>query len=221
MPRPPLTWLAVVVAGYLLMMLASYFIFIRDVLSAEIALDRDALVRSTLARELADTALVAMMLLLIPRPQQWPAPRAWVAWVVAIPLLGVALAFNFAYQAVIRAILTAVGVPILEFDDITLDYGFWAILLVCLQPAVVEELLFRHLFLGHLRPQIGLHGAVWVAAAAFALAHVGRGVGWPMLAVIGAGLGYARVTSGSMLLPIVMHFAHNLAVMLIDEWPAD
>ena len=220
MPNPPLAPLAVVVAGYLLMMLCSYFIFIRDVLSADFVIDRDAVIRSTLAQELSDTALVAMMLLLIPRPPKWPAPRAWVAWVVAPPLLCVMLAFNFGYHAAARALFEWAGVPVPDVDDISLDRGFWAILLVCVQPAVVEELLFRHLFLGHLRPQVGLHGAVWVAAAAFAMAHVGRGAGWPMLAVLGAFLGYARVASGSMLLPIGLHFAHNLAALAIDEWPA-
>ena len=220
MPRPSPIPLFVVVVGYLLLMLTSYFIFIRDVLSTTLIIDRDVLVRSTLAQELADTALVAMMLLLIPRPPRWPAPRAWIAWVAALPLLGVVLAFNFGYQAVVKGLLESIGVPVLDIEDITLDYGIWAILLVCVQPAVVEEMMFRYLFQGHLRPQVGLHGAVWIAAAAFAFAHVGRGVGWPLLAVIGAFLGYARVTSGSMLLPIGLHFLHNLAVMMIDEWPS-
>lgn len=214
--RSPLAALILVVAGYLILVATSYATFVRDLLAVDLGVDRDALVRATLAQELADAALVAAMFVLVPRPPHAESPGAWRAWVLALPLLAAVLAVNFGYQYVVRALIESAGVPVPEVVDITLDYGVWAILLVCVQPAVVEELLFRHLFLGHLRPHVGVHGAVWVSAAAFALAHVGRGAAWTLLALVGGFLGYARVRSGSLLLPVALHFLHNLAVLWVE-----
>ena len=70
---------------------------------------------------------------------------------------------------------------------------------------------------GHLRPHIGMHGAVWLTAVIFGMAHLGAIAGWPVLILLGAGLGYARVYSGGLALPILLHFLHNLAVLGIDH----
>ena len=209
--------LILVVAGYLCLMATSYFLFIRDLFSTDLFIDRDMLVKFYVSQELADAALLAVMLVLIPRPPRHPASGAWSAWLAALPLLGILLGVNFGYHTGMRAIVEALGVEVPKLDDITLDYGIWAITLICVQPAVVEELFFRHLFLGHLRPHVGVHGAVWVSAAAFALVHVGRGLSWPLLALLGAFLGYARVRSATLILPMILHFLHNLAVLWIER----
>ena len=101
--------------------------------------------------------------------------------------------------------------------DIDLSDGWWAILLVCVQPAVVEELFFRYLLFGHLRRHLGLHATAWLSGVVFGMAHVGNVAGWPVLIVLGAGLGYARAYSGSLLLPVGLHFFHNLAVLAAGE----
>ena len=88
---------------------------------------------------------------------------------------------------------------------------------MCVQPAVIEELFFRHLLLGHLRPHVGMHGAVWVSAVGFGMAHLGNPVGWPVLILLGAGLGYARTLSGTLALPIALHFLHNLCVLALND----
>ena len=51
----------------------------------------------------------------------------------------------------------------------------------------------------------------------FGMAHLGNVPGWPVLMLLGAGLGYARVYSGGLTLPILLHFLHNFAVLLIDH----
>jgi uncharacterized protein len=85
------------------------------------------------------------------------------------------------------------------------------------QPAIVEELFFRHLVLGSLRTTLGGHGAVWLSSVMFALAHIGTPISLPVLMVLGVVLGYARWGSGGLALPMVLHFLHNLFVLLL-EW---
>ncbi len=91
-------------------------------------------------------------------------------------------------------------------------------LAVCVQPALMEELFFRYLALGVLRSSVGVHTAVLVTSVMFAMAHIGAPLGLPVLFVLGIGLGYARVASGGMLLPMAMHFLHNAAVMAIERF---
>jgi membrane protease YdiL (CAAX protease family) len=93
--------------------------------------------------------------------------------------------------------------------------------LICVQPAIVEELFFRHLVLGVLRSNLGVHGAVFISSVMFALAHIGVPLSMPVLFVLGLGLGYARVASGGLLLPMAMHFVHNAVVIGVEwyQWP--
>jgi membrane protease YdiL (CAAX protease family) len=92
----------------------------------------------------------------------------------------------------------------------------WLVLAICVQPAIFEELFFRYLTLGHLRSVTGVHGAVWVSSLIFGLAHLGVPLSIPMLVVVGVVLGYARVWSGSLLLPMLMHAAHNLVIVYLE-----
>ena len=89
-----------------------------------------------------------------------------------------------------------------------------ALLAECVQPAFVEELFFRHLALGTLRRFLAPGGAVLVSSLMFALAHVYRPLSFPIFVLIGMGLGWLRVLSGSLLLPILLHFLHNLIIVL-------
>ena len=82
------------------------------------------------------------------------------------------------------------------------------------QPAVIEELFFRYLALGALRSHVGLHLAVFLSSLMFAAAHLGQFPFIPALLVIGIGLGYVRHFSGGLLLPMLIHFGHNLVVLL-------
>ena len=71
-------------------------------------------------------------------------------------------------------------------------------------------------------------------AEVFSLSPLGeragvRGLRWlrwligvvAMLLVLGIGLGYARVASGGVLLPMAMHFVHNAVVIAVEwkQWP--
>ena len=63
---------------------------------------------------------------------------------------------------------------------------------------------------------MGGNAVVWITAVMFAAAHVGVPLSMPVLFVLGVLLGYARLASGSIYLPMVLHFLHNAVVMALN-----
>jgi membrane protease YdiL (CAAX protease family) len=176
-----------------------------------------ALLEQILFVEAIDTILVLVAIALASRPR--PIRRSFeskaVAWFCGIPVLALLLGINIAYSKVIQEIIGKQ--PHLEVIEINFKTHFWYVLIaVCFQPAVVEELFFRYLALGHLRNVMGDHAAVWVSAVMFGMAHLGNPLGMPILIVVGAGLGYMRLASGGLILPMLMHFGHNVIVLLLE-----
>ncbi|HEV3257192.1 MAG TPA: CPBP family intramembrane glutamic endopeptidase [Gemmataceae bacterium] len=53
----------------------------------------------------------------------------------------------------------------------------------------------------------------------FGMAHVGVPLSIPLLMVVGLFLGYVRTASRSLLLPMLMHFGHNAAILLLGSMP--
>ena len=127
------------------------------------------------------------------------------------------LAVNYAYHLVIRKII---DVPLFfDQDVIASQLTGLSLLAVCVQPAIVEELFFRYLALGTLRRVTGTHLAVILSSVMFGIAHLGVPLSMPLLMLIGLALGYLRVCSGSLLLPIGVHFLHNAAILWIETLP--
>jgi membrane protease YdiL (CAAX protease family) len=150
--------------------------------------------------------------------------RPAMAWAGAIPALGAMLAVNFGYGLALRFFFEVVAGVTPEPEDgaeMGLRDGWIAVVLICVQPAIVEEFFFRFLLLGHLRSHVGVHAAVWLSSVFFAAAHLGQIAGMPVLLLLGAVMGYARVYSGGLALPMLLHFFHNLAVIgvgpMIDQ----
>lgn len=85
--------------------------------------------------------------------------------------------------------------------------------LLALVPAVSEELLFRGVVLGALRPRLGAAGAIVASALAFAVYHASPYKLVPTL-LAGLLLGVVRVASGSLLPAIAFHFAVNAGVIV-------
>jgi membrane protease YdiL (CAAX protease family) len=169
--------------------------------------------------ELIDTALVVAGIFWASRPPPPPerSPRQrLVAWAVAVVGLVLLLAVNIGYHRLLR---DALGVPDLKIDLFARpEWTAWIILTICVQPAVVEELFFRYLALGHLRPLLGNRGAVVVSAVMFGFAHLFALLSTPYLVLAGIVFGYTRLCGRSLALPIFLHFAHNLAVLWLDSW---
>ena len=83
---------------------------------------------------------------------------------------------------------------------------------------VFEEFLFRgFLFKGLEKSILGGHGAVFVSAIFFSIVHIQYGIYILlfMMFPIAILLGYARLKSGSLLLPILIHMINNLATCLL------
>lgn len=85
--------------------------------------------------------------------------------------------------------------------------------LLALVPALAEELLFRGVLLGALRPRIGAAGAIGVSALAFAVFHASPYKLAPAI-VGGLLLGCVRVAAGSLWPAIAFHVANNAGVIV-------
>ncbi|HET6574302.1 MAG TPA: CPBP family intramembrane glutamic endopeptidase [Fimbriiglobus sp.] len=226
-PRPmaPVLPLLITLGAFAGMMAVSfgqgvYALFAEpDLLGLAEAQIKDRLVNEMMAFEGLDTVIVVLGVLIAGRPlARAAAGNRLAAWTLAVPGFLLLLGTNVGYHQLLQTLLSPYQDPDAPpIIDIRLTDGAWAILLVCVQPAVVEELFFRYLLFGHLRPHLGTHGAVWLSAVVFGMAHLGNIPGWPVLILLGAGLGYARAFSGGLALPILLHFLHNFAVLLIDH----
>jgi membrane protease YdiL (CAAX protease family) len=52
----------------------------------------------------------------------------------------------------------------------------------------------------------------------FAAAHLGQLIAFPVLFLLGVVLAYARVYSGGLALPMLIHFLHNFAVLYLGPY---
>lgn len=170
--------------------------------------------RSMVGFEIFDAIVVGIAVWAIGRPREWrrlsDAPAGWL-WTSAVAGLGLVLALNLAYHTVLRGYigLSDTTDPILAVTGVTPLVLF----AYCLEPAVIEELFFRYLALDTLRGVMNVHAAVAVSSVMFGLAHIGVPLSIPMLALVGMALGYARVASGRLALPMLLHFLHNFVIV--------
>jgi membrane protease YdiL (CAAX protease family) len=185
----------------------------------QLVFDRAAIVRmlvQTTIVEGAHAILLVAALAWVGRLKPSPPPPMTVSaatWATAAPLLLLVLGINYAYG---KLLVEFLNLPAAEPNMVAhKDLLFWVIATICIQPAVVEELLFRYLALGALRQVTGAQGAVVISAVMFAMAHIFNPLAIPYLLFLGIILGYVRVGSGSLILPMIMHFAHNLAVLFM------
>lgn len=93
-------------------------------------------------------------------------------------------------------------------------FSYLLVFTAAVMPALMEEFFFRYFALGTLQKFTHVHSAVAISSFMFAFAHLYNPLGVPMLFLMGLALGYARVWSGGLLLPMLMHFAHNFMVIL-------
>jgi membrane protease YdiL (CAAX protease family) len=160
--------------------------------------------------EVIDTVLVLVTLALVGRVGLRDAPPGSkpMAWALAGPVLFALVCGNLLYSTVLRDLLHA---PALPGPGVTLA----TVLLVCVQPALVEELFFRHVALGALRRELSLKATILVTSVMFAVAHLYNPLGMPYLFLAGVVFGCARVYGG-LPLAMLLHFLHNLAVIMVD-----
>ena len=169
--------------------------------------------RAMVVLEIVDTLVVGFALMHIAKPRAFPPTmRPALAWALALPVLLGALFANGAYHNAMRSLLHAQTEPDLSVGALGLPP--LVLIAYCLQPAIVEELFFRYLALDSLRTVMSPWAAILLSSLMFGLAHVGVPLSIPILCVVGVALAWARVASGSLILPMVLHGLHNLCVGL-------
>lgn len=175
--------------------------------------DPRAPLRAMVGLEIIDTAVIGFALMRIPRPRVFaPTLQPALAWALGFPVIFAALFLNGAYHTAMRGLLHAQSEP----DLILSGAGLTPLVLFayCVQPAIIEELFFRYLALDSLRTVMSPWAAIFLSSLMFGLAHVGVPLSIPVLVVVGVALAWARVASGSLVLPMVLHLLHNLCVVL-------
>jgi membrane protease YdiL (CAAX protease family) len=92
----------------------------------------------------------------------------------------------------------------------------WAVLGICVMPGIFEELAFRGVIFGALQRVLGSGEALLVSALMFAILHLSV-PSMPHLFLMGLALGWLRLRTGSLLPGMLMHFTHNLLVLLAER----
>jgi membrane protease YdiL (CAAX protease family) len=220
-PRPqPLPPVVKVVFAFIGLLVSLLIFFAIQMANAPAVFGREAVLQGliyALVFQLIDAALVVHAWIWIGSPKPLATPSTTVraaAWATAPPVLLLALGLNHLYFEVLR---NFINFPFVEQQDFKAfkDLIPLAILVICVQPAILEEFFFRYLALNSLRTSMGTNGAVLVSSVMFGMAHIGNPLGLPYLFVLGIVLGYMRVWTGGLLLPMLVHFLHNLAVILV------
>ena len=177
--------------------------------------------RSGAIAELVATA-VSTGVVLIWSVAQWPTLRPalinfarprWYFIAVAFAVLTVAIA-----SVAVDGLTRLVDIEEMEYAAPmrAAGFGWWLIILtVCIQPAIIEELTFRGFILTALQAHLSNRDAIIVSSLMFMVIHL-TVPSFPHLFLIGLALGYLRVRSGSLYPCMLMHFLHNLAIILLE-----
>jgi hypothetical protein len=106
----------------------------------------DQVLEGTLVVEVVDTVLVFVALAIVgrlPLPERSGRTRAS-AWLLGLPALALLLCLNLVYGIAIRDYIK----PPDFLNPPATPITFFTVAIICLQPAIVEELFFRYLALG-------------------------------------------------------------------------
>jgi uncharacterized protein len=121
--------------------------------------------------------------------------------------------------ALVRVVMY-LGVDSVSYTDSFLEEGYsfiWPIVVICVEPAIFEELAFRGAIQSSLRQVLSPWEAILVSAMMFGILHLSL-PSMPHLVTIGVVLGWLREKTGSLYPGMVMHFCHNLLVVLSERW---
>ena len=126
--------------------------------------------------------------------------------------LGPVLAINYYYHG---WILRALGRERIPLAERLLESGLGEpalIVLICVLPAVIEEIAFRGLVQHWLHIAVRPATALMLASALFTLLHFSV-VSAPYLFAVGMLLGWTKWKTGSLYPSMLIHFLHNFVVL--------
>lgn len=199
--------------------LAFYLLWNLTGLVASLAASAKALaVHIIMAMDVVTTSVTGIWALTYRREvfKLYAFPKGGAAWLV-LPVLA-AWPIAAAISLSLGWLSDLVGVDV-KITSLFLDQGYgwgWIILLICVQPAVVEELAFRGIIQTTLRDAMRPVDAIVVSAVAFSIMHWNGVVLVPFF-LLGCYLGWLRLRTESLWPTMIAHFLHNLLVVL-DEW---
>lgn len=137
----------------------------------------------------------------------------WYFGAAAFSLVTIAVAMG-----TVGVFVELLGLPHVRYTDALTESGYGtptAIVVICVLPAVFEELAFRGVVMSAFRRYMGPWGAILLSATAFTVVHLSPlGVGY--LFLIGTALGFLRHKTGSLYPCMLLHFCHNLLVILSE-----
>ena len=132
--------------------------------------------------------------------------EGWMALAAVLPLIVVATA----YVSFIEAIAPA-GFVENPLADLNLSWGA-LVLVMCVYPAVTEELGFRGLLQHWLAAALGPRKALLLASALFAGIHISV-AGFPILFLGGLLMGWAKQETKSLYPSMAIHFTYNFVML--------
>lgn len=156
------------------------------------------------------SAMAAARLPRLRKPSQVDR-RAWTIAPFAVCLLVVVA---FAYHHFLLRFLPnlASGTDMRDHAHLLLGW----MLVGCALPAWLEEWLFRRLAFATIGSLMSAPLAIIVSSTIFASAHALTPLNAPLLFLLGLILGWAHVTTGRLVLPVLLHFSFNFALLAIS-----
>ncbi len=139
-------------------------------------------------------------------------------WCIAAVLVG-GLTFVLA-TAAIAGLHYISGIREIHYSDHFISAGYgWGIivLLIAIQPAIIEELAFRGVIFGALRYALDDREVILVSSLMFMVIHLSV-PSFPHLLIIGLALGYLRSKTGSLYPCMLLHFTHNALVIASEAY---
>lgn len=123
-----------------------------------------------------------------------------------------------ALVVLVAAAETALGGPgdAAGGGDSSVTATYADVFLLAVLPAVMEEIAFRGLLFSALEPWLPSWKSVVVSAALFSLLHLSP-IKIPLYLGLGLVLGWLRIRSGSLIPPMLMHFAYNGGLILASS----
>jgi membrane protease YdiL (CAAX protease family) len=173
-----------------------------------------------LAASAAGAALVLLCAVLARRevgPLLRPAPLLRARVLIAIPLFAALATMLHLYVAA----LAGLGFEVPSLSAVFSDAGWprWSVFVLgAVVPGVVEEIGLRGFVQTRLGESLGARGALFAQAALFAFLHL-LPASFPSHFLLGLGLGWLRLVTGSLYPGMAVHAALN-ALAFLREGPA-
>ena len=147
---------------------------------------------------------------IVPGLTKWPS-LGWILGAAGLAFITFGVA-----TVVIRTLTAAFDAEEILFSPPFRDAGHGLgliILVICVQPAVVEEIAFRGVVLSGMKQVLNTKEAIIVSSLLFMTIHL-TVLSFPHLFLMGLVMGYLRVRTESFYPCMILHFTHNLLCVL-------